>query len=58
MSPTDYYRDLRLRHARLMMLNTTTPIVENRRRRRLQHAFAFHPALSAAVRRLAARRSA
>src|SRR5579871_5548733 len=28
MSPTEYYRDLRLRHARLMMLNTTTPIVE------------------------------
>lgn len=28
MSPTEYYRDLRLRHARLMLLNTTTPIVE------------------------------
>jgi transcriptional regulator GlxA family with amidase domain len=28
MSPTGYYRDLRLRHARLMTLNTTAPIVE------------------------------
>jgi transcriptional regulator GlxA family with amidase domain len=28
MSPTGYYRDLRLRHARLMTLNSTTPIVE------------------------------
>jgi transcriptional regulator GlxA family with amidase domain len=28
MSPTEYYRDLRLRHARLMLLNTMTPIVE------------------------------
>jgi transcriptional regulator GlxA family with amidase domain len=28
MSPTEYYRDLRLRHARLMLLNTTAPIVE------------------------------
>lgn len=28
MSPTEYYRDIRLRHARLMTLNTTAPIVE------------------------------
>jgi transcriptional regulator GlxA family with amidase domain len=28
MSPTEYYRDVRLRRARLMLLNTTTPIVE------------------------------
>ncbi len=28
MSPTEYYRDVRLRRARLMLLNTTAPIVE------------------------------
>ena len=28
MSPREYYRDLRLRHARLMLLNTVTPILE------------------------------
>jgi transcriptional regulator GlxA family with amidase domain len=28
MSPTEYYRDLRLRRARLMLLNTAAPIVE------------------------------
>jgi len=28
MSPREYYRDLRLRHARLMLLNTITPILE------------------------------
>jgi len=28
MSPTEYYRDIRLRRARLMLLNTTSPIVE------------------------------
>jgi AraC family transcriptional regulator, glycine betaine-responsive activator len=28
MSPTQYYRDVRLRRARLMLLNTTAPIVE------------------------------
>jgi AraC family transcriptional regulator, glycine betaine-responsive activator len=28
MSPTEYYRDLRLRHARLMTLNTNAPILE------------------------------
>ena len=28
MSPTRYYRDVRLRRARLMLLNTTAPIVE------------------------------
>ena len=28
MSPREYYRDLRLRHARLMLLNTATPILE------------------------------
>jgi transcriptional regulator GlxA family with amidase domain len=28
MSPREYYRDLRLRHARLMLMNTITPILE------------------------------
>ena len=28
MSPQEYYRDLRLRHARLMLMNTITPILE------------------------------
>jgi len=28
MSPREYYRDLRLRHARLMLLNTVTPILD------------------------------
>ena len=28
MSPREYYRDLRLRHARLMLLNTIMPILE------------------------------
>ena len=28
MSPREYYRDLRLRHARLMLMNSLTPILE------------------------------